>query len=36
VFDIQLPRPRRMNDPALATLAAEVTAELSIHLSQPS
>jgi NitT/TauT family transport system ATP-binding protein len=36
VFDINLPRPRRMNDPALATLAAEVTAELSLHLSQES
>jgi NitT/TauT family transport system ATP-binding protein len=32
IFDIKLPRPRRMNDPALATLAAEVTAALSSHL----
>ena len=33
VFDVNLPRPRRMNDPALATLAAEVTAALASHLS---
>lgn len=32
IFDIKLPRPRRMNDPALATLAAEVTTALSSHL----
>ncbi len=31
VFDVKLPRPRRMNDPALANLAAEVTAALSSH-----
>jgi len=33
VFDVDLPRPRRMNDPALATLASEVTAALSAHLA---
>ena len=33
IFDIDLPRPRRVNDPALASLAAEVTAALSSHLS---
>ena len=33
VFDVNLPRPRRMNDPALATLAAEVTTALSSHLT---
>jgi NitT/TauT family transport system ATP-binding protein len=33
IFDINLPRPRRVNDPALASLAAEVTAALSSHLS---
>ena len=32
VFDVNLPRPRRMNDPALATLAAEVTTALSSRL----
>jgi len=32
VFDVNLPRPRRMNDPALATLASEVTAALASHL----
>ncbi len=34
IFDINLPRPRRMNAPALATLAAEVTTELSAHLAE--
>ncbi|PAW84661.1 MAG: nitrate/sulfonate/bicarbonate ABC transporter ATP-binding protein [Opitutia bacterium Tous-C2FEB] len=33
VFDVDLPRPRRMNDPALANLAAEVTTALSAHLA---
>lgn len=33
VFDINLPRPRRINDPALANLAAEVTAALAAHLA---
>ena len=33
VFDVNLPRPRRMNDPALANLAAEVTTALSAHLA---
>ncbi|HAZ65141.1 MAG TPA: nitrate/sulfonate/bicarbonate ABC transporter ATP-binding protein [Opitutae bacterium] len=33
VFDINLPRPRRINDPALANLAAEVTAALATHLA---
>ncbi|PHX58766.1 MAG: nitrate/sulfonate/bicarbonate ABC transporter ATP-binding protein [Opitutia bacterium] len=33
VFDVNLPRPRRMNDPALANLAAEVTTALSSHLT---
>jgi len=33
VFDVNLPRPRRMNDPALASLASEVTAALASHLS---
>mgnify|MGYP000508835390 CR=1 FL=1 len=31
VFDVNLPRPRRMNDPALASLAAEVTEALTSH-----
>ncbi len=31
VFDIGLPRPRRLNDPALASLAAEVTEALTSH-----
>ena len=34
VFDVNLPRPRRMNDPALAALASEVTAALSTRLAQ--
>ena len=34
VFDVNLPRPRRMNDPALANLASEVTAALSSHLAK--
>ena len=34
VFDVNLPRPRRMNDPALATLASEVTEALSSHLAK--
>ncbi len=34
VFDVKLPRPRRMNDPALATLASEVTEALSAHLAK--
>ena len=33
VFDVNLPRPRRMNDPALASLASEVTAALASHLT---
>jgi len=33
IFDIKLPRPRRINDPELASLAAEVTDALSSHLS---
>jgi len=33
VFDINLPRPRRINDPSLANLAAEVTAALATHLA---
>lgn len=33
VFNIDLPRPRRINDPALATLAADITAALSTHLT---
>ena len=33
VFDIDLPRPRRINDPALAKLAGEVTAALAAHLA---
>ena len=32
VFDIRLPRPRRINHPDLAALAAEVTSALSAHL----
>jgi len=32
VFDIRLPRPRRINHPDLAALAGEVTAALSAHL----
>jgi len=32
VFDIRLPRPRRINHPDLAALAAEVTTALSTHL----
>jgi NitT/TauT family transport system ATP-binding protein len=31
VFDVNLPRPRRMNDPALAALASQVTEALSSH-----
>lgn len=34
VFKIDLPRPRRINDPALATLAADITTALSSHLSE--
>ena len=34
VFDVDLPRPRRLNDPALANLAAEVTAALSTRLAR--
>ncbi len=34
VFDIGLPRPRRLNDPALANLAAEVTTALSARLAR--
>lgn len=34
VFDVDLPRPRRMNDPALANLASEVTEALSARLAQ--
>ena len=34
VFDVDLPRPRRMNDSALAALASEVTAALSSHLAK--
>ena len=33
VFDIRLPRPRRINDAGLANLAAEVTAALATHLA---
>ena len=33
VFDVNLPRPRRMNDPALASLASEVTSALASHLT---
>ena len=33
VFDINLPRPRRINDAGLANLAAEVTAALATHLA---
>lgn len=33
VFDINLPRPRRINDAGLANLAAEVTAALAAHLA---
>ena len=33
VFDINLPRPRRINDASLANLAAEVTAALTAHLA---
>jgi NitT/TauT family transport system ATP-binding protein len=35
VFNIDLPRPRRINDPALATLAADITNALSAHLAEP-
>ena len=35
VFNIDLPRPRRINDPALATLAADITTALSAHLAEP-
>ena len=31
VFDVDLPRPRRLNDPALANLASEVTEALTSH-----
>ena len=31
VFDVNLPRPRRLNDPSLANLAAEVTEALTSH-----
>jgi NitT/TauT family transport system ATP-binding protein len=31
VFDVGLPRPRRLNDPSLANLAAEVTEALTSH-----
>jgi NitT/TauT family transport system ATP-binding protein len=34
VFDVNLPRPRRMNDPALAALASQVTEALSSHLAK--
>lgn len=34
IFEINLPRPRRINDPGLANLAADVTASLSAHLKQ--
>jgi NitT/TauT family transport system ATP-binding protein len=34
VFEINLPRPRRINDPELASLAAKVTAALSSHLNE--
>ena len=34
VFDVNLPRPRRLNDPALANLAAEVTSALSPRLAR--
>jgi len=34
VFDVNLPRPRRMNDPALAALASEVTTALSSRIAQ--
>ena len=33
VFEINLPRPRRINDPELASLAAKVTDALSSHLT---
>ena len=33
VFDVNLPRPRRMNDPALAVLSAEVTNALSSRIT---
>ena len=32
IFDISLPRPRRINNPDLAELAAEVTSALTAHL----
>lgn len=35
VFKIDLPRPRRINDPALASLAADITTALSAHLDAP-
>ncbi|MFM9147519.1 MAG: ABC transporter ATP-binding protein [Verrucomicrobiota bacterium] len=34
VFEIDLPRPRRINDPALAALAARVTESLASHLTK--
>ena len=34
VFEINLPRPRRINDPELASLAAKVTDALSSHLKE--
>jgi NitT/TauT family transport system ATP-binding protein len=34
VFEINLPRPRRINDPELASLAAKVTTALSSHLNE--
>lgn len=36
VFEISLPRPRRINDPALAALAARVTESLASHLVKGS
>jgi NitT/TauT family transport system ATP-binding protein len=36
VFEIDLPRPRRINDPALAALAARVTESLASHLKSGS
>lgn len=34
VFDVDLPRPRRMNDPSLAALASHVTEALSSRLAK--
>ncbi|MGA0133400.1 MAG: ABC transporter ATP-binding protein [Opitutales bacterium] len=33
VFEVDLPRPRRINDPALAEVAARITESLSSHLA---